>query len=84
MSPSSKKPRSPKLKMLGPLCNQTVNLKTDNKFSITNECLTEKLSGMCDTCTSIADEVIFGKKYQKGCIYVPIQMKLKLIFSPFG
>ena len=31
MSPSSKKPRSPKLKMLGPLCNKTVNLKTDNK-----------------------------------------------------
>ena len=26
-----KKPRSPKLKMLGPLCNQTVNMKTDVK-----------------------------------------------------
>ena len=33
MSPSKlfKKTRSPKLKMLGPLYNQTVNLKTDNK-----------------------------------------------------
>ena len=26
-----KNKRSPKLKMLGPLCNQTVNLKTDSK-----------------------------------------------------
>ena len=26
-----KKTRSPKLKMLGPLCNQIVNLKTDAK-----------------------------------------------------
>ena len=26
-----KKTRSPKLKMLGPLCNQTVNLETDAK-----------------------------------------------------
>ena len=26
-----KKPRSPKLKMLGPLCNQTVNMETDAK-----------------------------------------------------
>ena len=31
MNPSSKKPRSPKLKMLGHLCNQTVNLETDAK-----------------------------------------------------
>ena len=28
---SSKKKTSPKLKMPGPLCNQTVNLKTDSK-----------------------------------------------------
>ena len=31
MSPSQKK-KSPKLKALGPLCNQTVNLKTDSKI----------------------------------------------------
>ena len=30
MSPSLKK-TSPKLKMLGPVCNQTVDLKTDSK-----------------------------------------------------
>ena len=30
MSPSPE-PVSPKLKMLGPLCNQAVNLKTDSK-----------------------------------------------------
>ena len=30
-SPSLKKKISPKLKMLGPSCNQTVNLKTDSK-----------------------------------------------------
>ena len=29
------------------------------------ECLTEKPSGMCDTCTSTADQVILGKKYRK-------------------
>ena len=27
----NKQTKSPKLKMLGPLCNQTVNLKTDTK-----------------------------------------------------
>ena len=38
MSPSpepvspSKKKKSPKLKTLGPLCNQTVDLKTDSKI----------------------------------------------------
>ena len=31
MSPSLKKKKSLKLKMLGPLCNQTVNLSTDSK-----------------------------------------------------
>ena len=30
VSPSPE-PMSPKLKMLGPLCNQAVNLKTDSK-----------------------------------------------------
>ena len=30
-----KKNTSPKLKMLGPLCNQTVNLKTDSKTLLT-------------------------------------------------
>ena len=30
-SPLKKEKTSPKLKMLGPLCNQTVNLKTDSK-----------------------------------------------------
>ena len=43
MSPSSKKKKrkaSPKLKMLGPLCNQTVSLKTHSK---TLYCSTLKL-----------------------------------------
>ena len=30
------------------------------------ECLTEKPSGMCDTCTSTADQVILGKKISKS------------------
>ena len=37
---SQLKKTSPKLKMLGPLCNQTVNLKTDSKtlyYSVHNE-----------------------------------------------
>ena len=31
MNPTSKKTRRPKLKMLGPLCNQRINLETDAK-----------------------------------------------------
>ena len=32
---SNKQTRSPKFKMLGPLCNQTVNMETDAKLFIT-------------------------------------------------
>ena len=34
-------------------------------YEFFNECLTEKLSGMHDTCTSIADKVILDKEISK-------------------
>ena len=36
------------------------------KHCFMGECLTEKLSGMRDTCTSIADQVILGKEISKS------------------
>ena len=36
------------------------------KHCFIGECLTEKLSGMCDTCTSTADQVILGKEISKS------------------
>ena len=37
------------------------------KHCFMGECLTEKPSGMCDTCSSTADQVILGKKNIEKC-----------------
>ena len=43
------------------------------------ECLTEKLSGMCDTCTSTADQVILGKKISKSVRFLKKHKRLRSI-----
>ena len=50
---------------------------------ITNECLTEKPSGMCDTCISIAYKVIFSKEMSKRMYIRPNSNETEIDIQSF-
>ena len=65
-------PRSNPLPFYMPFLTEKVSFRIssiDKWYPLSNERLTEKPSGIRDTCTSIADKVILGKEISKSVMF---------------